>query len=83
MPKYKVLAGRYLPGKSPYSIRIQENRDRKNSAFGHVSSSECYNTTCTDGIYLLKVNNGNTRTRCEICSELTIKNQENATGVYR
>ena len=25
------------------------------------------------GIYLLKVNNKNTRTRCEICSELTIK----------
>ena len=25
------------------------------------------------GIYLLKVNNGNTRKRCEICSKLTIK----------
>ena len=25
------------------------------------------------GIYLLKVNNKNTRTRCEICSKLTIK----------
>ena len=25
------------------------------------------------GIYLLKVNNRNTRTRCEICSTLTIK----------
>ena len=25
------------------------------------------------GIYLLKVNNWNTRTRCEICSKLTIK----------
>ena len=25
------------------------------------------------GIYMLKVNNRNTRTRCEICSELTIK----------
>ena len=29
------------------------------------------------GIYLLKVNNRNTRTRCEICSKLTIK-----TGVF-
>ena len=28
------------------------------------------------GIYLLKVNNKNTRTRCEICSELTIKTPE-------
>ena len=26
------------------------------------------------GIYLLKVNNRNTRTRCEICSKLTINN---------
>ena len=25
------------------------------------------------GIYLLKVNNINTRTKCEICSKLTIK----------
>ena len=25
------------------------------------------------GIYMLKVNNRNTRTRCEICSKLTIK----------
>ena len=25
------------------------------------------------GIYLLKVNNRNTRTRCDICSKLTIK----------
>ena len=25
------------------------------------------------GIYLLKVNNRNTRTRCEICSKMTIK----------
>ena len=28
------------------------------------------------GIYLLKVNNRNTGTRCEICSELTIKKPE-------
>ena len=28
------------------------------------------------GIYLLKVNNKNTRTRCEICSKLTIKTPE-------
>ena len=28
------------------------------------------------GIYLLKVNNKNTRTRCEICSELTIMTLE-------
>ena len=28
------------------------------------------------GIYLLKVNNRNTRTRCEICSKLAIKTPE-------
>ena len=28
------------------------------------------------GIYLLKVNNRNTRTRCEICSTLTVKTPE-------
>ena len=30
------------------------------------------------GIYLLKVNNRNTRTKCEICSNLTIKTPEQA-----
>ena len=30
----------------------------------------------TAGIYLLKVNNKNTRTRCEICSKLKIKTPE-------
>ena len=29
-----------------------------------------------DGNYMLKVNNRNTRTRCEICSKLTIKMPE-------
>ena len=33
------------------------------------------------GIYLLKVNNGNTRTRCEICSHLTIRHQNDANSV--
>ena len=28
------------------------------------------------GIYLLKVNNRNTRARCEICSKLTVKTPE-------
>ena len=28
------------------------------------------------GNYMFKVNNRNTRTRCEICSRLTIKTQE-------
>ena len=28
------------------------------------------------GIYLFKINNGNTRTMCEICSKATIKTPE-------
>ena len=30
----------------------------------------------TDYLYLFKVNNRNTRTRCEICSKLTIRTPE-------
>ena len=34
----------------------------------------CYcSAPCPPGIYLLKVNNRNARTRCEICSKLTMK----------
>ena len=29
-----------------------------------------------DGIYLRQVNNGNTKTKCEMCSKLTIKTPE-------
>ena len=35
-----------------------------------------FNKNYPAGIYLLKVNNRNTRTRCEICSKLTIKTLE-------
>ena len=34
------------------------------------------NTSFSTGIYLLKVNNRTTRTKCEICSKLTIKTSE-------
>ena len=34
------------------------------------------------GIYLLKVNNRNTRTKCEICSKLTIKTPERRYSVF-
>ena len=36
---------------------------------------KCEETSSSVGIYLPKVNNRNTRTRCEICSKLTIKTQ--------
>ena len=45
-----------------------------------VSGNPTNSTKCTRsnpaGIYLFKVNNRNTRTRCEICSRLTIKTPE-------
>ena len=34
------------------------------------------NNVISVGIYLLKVNNRDTRARCEICSKLTIKTPE-------
>ena len=38
---------------------------------------------CPAGIYLLKVvKYKNTRTRCEICSKLTINTPEDAIGIY-
>ena len=40
MLKYEIFVGRYLPCESPYSIRIPENRQRKNSAFGNILSSD-------------------------------------------
>ena len=38
-----------------------------------VEKSDFHNP---DNIYVLKVNNRNTRKRCEICSKLTIKTPE-------
>ena len=46
---------------------LHENETGQNS----ISTSN--NASVPAGMYLLKVNNKNTRTRCEICSELTIK----------
>ena len=46
--------------------------------FVHVGKRSSSRSQCffPDGIYLLKVNNGNTRTKCEICSRLTTKRPE-------
>ena len=43
---------------------------------GEFGSSEVGIATIPAGIHLLKVNNRSTRTRCEICSKLTIKTPE-------
>ena len=39
-------------------------------------------STVPAGIYLLKVNNRNTRARCEICSKLTIKAPERRQALF-
>ena len=46
---------------------------------GPVKNKQKYNKAMQEypaGIYLFKVNNRNTRTRCEICSKLTINTPE-------
>ena len=44
--------------------------------FGRVSIKMKSLMRLQNGIYLLKVNNKNTRARCQICSKLTIKTPE-------
>ena len=44
--------------------------------YSHCNYSEQLYGINPAGIYLLKVNNRNTRTRCEICSKITIKTPE-------
>ena len=48
----------------------KDNFEEKKS-WGEAEFSKT--STAPAGIYMLKVNNINTRTRCEICSKLTIK----------
>ena len=43
---------------------------------GKISQKWVNEGTYPTGIYLLKVNNKSTKTRCEICSKLTIKTPE-------
>ena len=50
---------------------FEEMKNRRNFLQDH--SNERTSNNAPVGIYLLKVSNRNTRTRCEICSELTIK----------
>ena len=38
--------------------------------------AKCLRIHCPAGNYMFQVNNRNTRTRCEICSKLTIKTPE-------
>ena len=56
-----------LPGLSLSGALVE------NGLKGNYSECEYAFSIYPAGIYLLKVNNRNTRTRCEICSKLTIK----------
>ena len=72
--------------KSSYSVRIHEERTRKNSVFGYFLRSESRMISeITSNVpmfcnpasnSMFKVKNRNTRTRGEICSKLTIKTPE-------
>ena len=61
-----------------YKLRTHKEKNHKKS-FKCDKCNRCYNwysglrQHSPAGIYLLKVNNRNTRTRCVICSKLTIK----------
>ena len=50
----------------------------KSPTVAYCNLDETISCHCPAGIYLLKVNNRNTRTRCEICSKLTIKIPDDA-----
>ena len=57
--------GRFKPGMTSSTLLINNIIHHKTLVI-----------TFPAGIYLFKVNNKNTRTRCEICSKLTIKTPE-------
>ena len=58
------------------TIYFLENNKAQQRLTKKVYSLLIYHFYIPAGIYLLKVNNGNTRTRCEICSKLIIKISE-------
>ena len=65
-----------------YCLENGEIRTIKNHVFGHFSRSENELSKTPSRHYLLKVNNRNTRTRCEICPKLTIKTPERCLAIF-
>ena len=69
---------------------IYHENPRKTTLIVQVLVQTGWKTSCAmiikfvlaAGIYLLKVNNRNTRTTCQICSKLTIKTPNDATGEW-
>ena len=62
-----------LFGKTKIFARAPESSKRGKKLFHQLLS---FSHLIPAGIFLLKVNNKNTRTRCEICFKLTIKTTE-------
>ena len=62
------------------SLRCQRTTCEYLYFFDFKAFMRCFNdlivNTNPAAIYLFKVNNGNTRTECDICSELTTKTPE-------
>ena len=77
---------RDLSSKYPFSVQMRENTDKEKLKLRFFSRSVEYHclfcayfshlVTNPVGIYLLKVTNRNTRTRCEIFWKLIIKTSE-------
>ena len=63
----------YNCGLKPYVYRIELSMDMSLHGW---SLHFCMQLEYQVGIYMFKVNNRNTRARCAICSELTIKTPE-------
>ena len=59
-------------GKCIKEIRFKSKEERESYGFARGMSRRAVPA----GNYMFKFNNRNTRTRCEICSKLTIKTQE-------
>ena len=55
-------------------VKLVNDTRKKNESMLFYIASNC--NCIPAGIYLFKVNNRNTRTKCEICSQLTIKTPE-------
>ena len=56
-------------------LQFQSPPPKKN-CYRCLNLVNIFTVSSSTGIYLFKVNNGNTKTMCEICSKLTIKTPE-------
>ena len=57
-------------------LQFQPPPPPKKNCYRCLNLVNIFTVSSSTGIYLFKVNNGNTKTMCEICSKLTIKTPE-------